>query len=153
MTSISDQPRKIDAFQRDWEHFQHQADIGVRGFGPDPAAAFAGAALAMTAVMVDPRTVRPVNRVSINCRASGLELLLYDWLNALIYEMSTRKMLFSSFEVNIFDHYQLQAEARGENLRLSRHYPAVEIKGATFTELVVREVDAGRWLVQCVVDV
>jgi SHS2 domain-containing protein len=23
-----------------WEHFDHGADIGVRGFGPTPAAAF-----------------------------------------------------------------------------------------------------------------
>ena len=33
-----------------WEHFPHDADVGVRGFGPTPAEAFAQAALALTAV-------------------------------------------------------------------------------------------------------
>ncbi len=149
------QTRRTDDCQNDWEHFHHRADIGVRGYGPDPPSAFARAALAMTAAMIDPRTVKPVNRVTIHCRAPGLELLLYDWLNALIYEMSTRRLLFSFFEVKITAHgqlWELQAEARGEKLQASRHHPAVEVKGATLTELSVRKIAAGRWLAQCVID-
>ena len=139
-----------------WEHFRHQADIGVRGFGPDPAAAFARAATALTAVMVDPETVKPLVKVTVRCQAPDLELLLYDWLNALVYEMSARKMLFSSFAVEIFAHGQfreLRAEVWGETLRTSRHHPAVEVKGATFTELAVRQLADKHWLAQCVVDV
>jgi len=34
-----------------WEHFSHDADIGVRGFGPSIEAAFEQAALAQTAVV------------------------------------------------------------------------------------------------------
>lgn len=36
-----------------WEHFPHQADIGVRGMGATLAQAFEQAALALTAVIVD----------------------------------------------------------------------------------------------------
>jgi SHS2 domain-containing protein len=36
---------------------------------------------------------------------------------------------------------------------VARHQPAVEVKGATFTELKVRRTDQGEWLAQCVVDV
>jgi len=34
-----------------WEHFPHEADIGVRGFGATPAEAFEQAALALTAAV------------------------------------------------------------------------------------------------------
>lgn len=80
------------------------------------------------------------------------ELLLVEWLNALLLEMAQRKMLFSRFEIKLSDHH-LTAKMWGERLDLPRHQPAVEIKGATFTELRVRRDADGRWLAQCVVDV
>ena len=42
--------------QPTWEHFPHQADMGVRGIGPTKEAAFEGAALVLTAVITDPVT-------------------------------------------------------------------------------------------------
>jgi tRNA nucleotidyltransferase (CCA-adding enzyme) len=41
----------------------------------------------------------------------------------------------------------------GEPLDADRHQPAVEIKGATYTQLSVSENDAGTWTARCVVDV
>lgn len=75
-----------------------------------------------------------------------------DWLNALVYEMATRHWLFARFEVAI-DGQRLHARAWGEPLDLARHEPAVEIKGATYTMLAVRQQSDGQWLAQCVVDV
>ncbi|MEO8326472.1 MAG: archease, partial [Nitrospirota bacterium] len=34
-----------------------------------------------------------------------------------------------------------------------KHEPAVEIKGATYTELSVRRIEGNGWVAQCVVDV
>ena len=65
-----------------WEHFEHGADIGVRGFGATKASAFEQAALALTAVITDPGAVEARERVSIACEAPDAELLLADWLNA-----------------------------------------------------------------------
>ncbi|HEV56722.1 MAG TPA: archease [Phycisphaerales bacterium] len=135
-----------------WEHFEHEADIGVRGTGETAAAAFEQAALAMTAVIADPESVSAREPVSVHCEAPDLELLLVDWLNALVYEMATRHWLFARFEVAI-DGQRLHARAWGEPLNLARHEPAVEIKGATYTMLAVRQQSDGQWLAQCVVDV
>ena len=135
-----------------FELFEHQADIGVRGHGASVAEAFARAALAMTAVVTDPDAVAPSEPVVLHCHAPDRELLLVDWLNALIFEMATRRMLFSRFEVSI-DGQDLEATAWGEAVEVARHQPAVEIKGATYTELAVRREADGRWLAQCVVDV
>ena len=138
--------------QRTWEHFSHAADIGVRGFGSTLAGAFEQAARALTAVVVDLDSVQAQHVVEIRCENPDPELLLVDWLNALVYEMAVRHMLFSRFDVRI-DGPRLEARAWGENLDLSRHRPAVEIKGATFTELKLAQDADGRWTAQCVVDV
>jgi len=134
-----------------WEHFDHGADIGVRGWAPTKAGAFEQAARALAAVIATPGQVRPAVAVALSCRAADDEALLVAWLNTLVYEMATRRMLFSDFEVGIADH-RLHARARGEPLDAARHQPAVEIKGATWTALRVAPSQGG-WLAQTVVDV
>lgn len=140
------------SMQPNWEHFPHEADMGVRGIGSTKEAAFEGAALALTAVITDPAEVMPTQPVTVACEAPDDELLLVDWLNALVYEMATRKMLFSRFAVRLNDH-GLQGTAWGEPVDVARHQPAVEVKGATYTELSVKQDEQGRWIAQCVVDV
>jgi tRNA nucleotidyltransferase (CCA-adding enzyme) len=135
-----------------WEHFPHGADIGVRGVGDSKEEAFAQAAIALTAVMTEPASVSAKERVDIACEAPDDELLLVNWLNALIYEMATRKMLFCRFEIRI-DGERLAAKAWGEALDLERHQPGVEVKGATCTALSVKRDDQGHWVAQCIVDV
>jgi len=134
-----------------WEHFEHGADIGVRGRGATRAEAFEQAALALTAVVADPAAVRPGERIELACEAPDDELLLAEWLNALVYEMSTRRMLFSRFAVAL-DGTRLRAEAWGEPVDAARHQPAVEVKGATYTMLRVAR-EGGGWVAQTVVDV
>jgi len=134
-----------------WEHFDHGADIGVRGRGPDKATAFAAAALAMTAAIAEPGQVRASEPVAIACEAPDDELLLVDWLNALVFEMATRRMLFGRFDVAI-DGRRLVATAWGEPVDVARHRPAVEVKGATLTSASVTARD-GEWTAQCVIDV
>ncbi len=135
-----------------WVHFPHQADIGVRGIGPTLASAFEQAALAMTAVVTDPERVAAEQVVEIDCEAPDDELLLVDWLNALILEMAACHMLFGRFAVTLEGH-RLHATAWGEGVDPERHQPVVEIKGATYTALKVGRDEFGQWLAQCVVDV
>jgi len=135
-----------------WSHFHHGSDIGVRGIGRSKAEAFEQAAIALTAVITDPTSVLPNTAVHVRCDGPDDALLFVDWLNALIFEMATRKMLFSRFEVHL-DGHRLEGKAWGEQTDVTRHQPAVEVKGATYTELAVRKESAGEWVAQCVVDV
>jgi len=136
----------------DWELFPHKADTGVRGFGPDIARAFEQAATGLTAVITDPRKVAPRVAVKVDCTAPDLELLLVEWLNALVFEMATRRMLFSRFAVRIEEGH-LHGRAWGEAVDVARHEPATEVKGATLTALEVGRRPDGLWVAQCVVDV
>ena len=146
------QSAKSDSGVGYWAHFPHQADMGVRGVGPTREAAFEQIALAMTAVVVDPAKLVPAMAVDIRCEAPDDELLLVDWLNALILEMAVRHMLFSRFEVSL-DGQRLNATAWGGPVDLDKHQPAVAIKRATYTELSVGRSESGQWVAQCVVDV
>lgn len=135
-----------------WEHYDHGADIGVRGVGDSKAAAFEQGALSLTAVITDPGKVRPRTRVEVRCEAPDDELLFVEWLNALVYETAVRGMVFSRFQVQIRDG-RLRGSMWGEAIDPSRHDPAVEVKGATLTTLHVGRDDRGRWVAQTVVDV
>ena len=135
-----------------WEHFPHEADMGIRGIAPSLEEAFAQAALALTAVITNPAKVKPRETITLTACDPDPELLFVDFLNALILEMATRRMLFSRFHVTISGD-RLTAAAQGEAVDIVRHQPAVEIKGATYTELAVKHLKNGAWSAQCVVDV
>jgi SHS2 domain-containing protein len=134
-----------------FETFAHDADIGVRGRGGTLSEALANAGRALTAVVTDPASVREVLSVEIACASPDPEVLLFDWLNALVFEMATRRVLFRRFEVRV-EGASLVARAFGEPVEVARHQPAVEVKGATLTGLRVAR-EGGAWVAECVVDV
>jgi SHS2 domain-containing protein len=134
-----------------WEHFAHDADIGIRGWGRTPAEAFEQAACALTAAVTQ-QTVTPRSEVRVSCTAPDLELLFVEWLNAIVYEMAVRRMLFGQFAVRI-ENGRLHGTLRGEQVDVVRHAPAAEPKGATYTALKVARDAGGLWSAACVVDV
>lgn len=134
-----------------WEHFAHDADVGVRGLGATPAEAFEQAARALSAVVTDAE-IEPRTMVEVRCEAPDPELLLVEWLNAVIYEMAVRNMLFGRFAVRIAGQ-RLDGSLWGEPVDVARHSPACEPKGATYTALKVGQDCGGMWSAACVVDV
>jgi SHS2 domain-containing protein len=134
-----------------WEHFSHQADIGIKAAADSLPETFEQAAVALTAIVAEPGNIAPTQTVQIGCSAENNELLLIDWLNSIIYEMAVRKMLFSKFQVEI-ENLKLSAKIWGEKINQAKHSPAVEPKAVTYNQLSVKE-ENGKWTVQCVVDV
>jgi SHS2 domain-containing protein len=54
MLSLDSQPRRARNNRRRWEHFPHDADIGVRGFAESPASAFEQGAVAALSDQIEP---------------------------------------------------------------------------------------------------
>lgn len=52
-----------------WEHFYHQADIGIRGIGASKEEAFEEAGLALTSVITDVGFLEPKDLVKVACEA------------------------------------------------------------------------------------
>lgn len=139
-----------------WQHFPHGADIGVEGRAPTLEGAFEQAARALTAIELDPDSLEARDAVEIACEAPDRELLLVDWLNALIFEMSTRRMAYGRFEVRVEplgERLVLHGRAWGQVVDPERQELAVEPKGATYTALSVGRQADGSWIARCVVDV
>ena len=114
-----------------WQHYPHQADMGIRGTGPTKEAAFCQAALALTAIITDLKNIEPKSSVRIICaRDEDDEITFINWLNALLCEMSTKNMLFSKFDISMTQN-KLEATAWGETVDIKKHQPTVEVKAAT----------------------
>ena len=140
----------------DAEHFEHGADVGVRGRGRTVAEAFEGAARALFLLLCeDLAGVRFEAGQPVACEAATLEELLVAFLNELIFFSESRSLVFGSFDVQIEsvgEHCRLTGRALGEPFNPDRHAFTVQPKGATFTALQVARRD-GEWVAQCVVDV
>lgn len=134
-----------------WEHFTHDADIGIRGIGPELSDAFEMGALGLTNVIADSSTIKPIITLQVACSAPDIEILFADWLNTIIYNMEIHNMLFCEFNVTI-KNLALEAIIKGETVDRLRHLPVVEAKGATYTELHVYQ-EHGVWIAQCIIDV
>ncbi len=139
-----------------WEHFEHGADVGVRGRGESPERAFEAAACALFALLADDlAAVRLSVEERVECEAGNLEELLVAFLNELLFLFDSRHAVFGRFEVGIGETpggVRLTGTARGEPFDPERHEFTVLPKGATFTALEVARRNGG-WIAQCVVDV
>jgi SHS2 domain-containing protein len=134
-----------------YETFEHEADIGIRGFGNSLEQAFENAAVALYSVMVNIGKIALTEKRVIVVSAPDRELLLVEWLNALLAISDIERLVFSKFEVKIEDT-SLTGIAWGEPLDRVRHEAHVEVKGATYHMLSVKK-EHGRYWAQCVVDV
>lgn len=137
--------------KKNWEHFSHGADVGVRGIGKNVEEAFEMGAQALTMIVAEEHEIKSTESLEIQCHAPNLEILFFDWINAVIYEMDTRHMVFGSYDIHIHEN-DLKAKISGEPLDLAKHSSTVEPKGATMTELKV-EKKGDSWIAQCIVDV
>lgn len=135
-----------------WRHFEHKADAGIEGRGPDMETAFAQAGLALIAVIADPDSVHPRSTHHIVCNSEDPELLFFDFINEIIFLITSEGMLFSQIDVKITGP-ELNAQLKGEPINPDRHDPAVEIKGASFNELRVEHKNNNLWVARCIVDV
>jgi SHS2 domain-containing protein len=142
---------KDDLSPTRWEHFPHGADVGIRGRGASLAEAFEQAGLALTGIVTDAE-IEPRTPVEVNCQAPDIEVLLVEWLNAIIYEMAVRSMIFGKFKVAL-NGTGLRSTMWGEPVDQAKHSPACEPKGATFTALRVAKESDGTWSAACIIDV
>jgi SHS2 domain-containing protein len=134
-----------------YETFEHEADIGIRGFGNSLEEAFENTAVALYSVMVNIGKIAPKEKKVVAVSAPDRELLLVEWLNALLALSDIERLVFTKFEVKI-EALSLTGTAWGEALDHVRHEAHVEVKGATYHMLSIQE-EQGRYRAQCVVDV
>lgn len=135
-----------------YEYFEHQADIGIRGKGSTLAEAFEQAALAMFEIMVETRELKINKPQSVEVEGNDLNELLIAWLSELLFLKDVEGKMFSRFEIESIDKNKLTANVYGEPIDSSRHKLKLEVKAATYTQLIIEKKD-NNWIAQCLVDV
>ncbi len=140
---------------RKWEHYEHTADIGIRGYGRTLEESFENVAIALFDVMVDVRKVEPKEVREIEVSGKDLYALLYNFLEELLILHDTEGLVFSDFEVKIEkteEGYKLKAKAYGEPLDYEKHEPKEEVKAITYHDMKIEQLEEGTWIAQLVPD-
>ena len=132
------------------------ADIAFRARGADLAALIASAARATVATMVEEfDTIRPSQSRPVELQAGDAGLLLFDFLQELIYYKDAERLVLLPAGVTIDtgdDGYHLRAELRGEPIDPARHPVNADVKAVTMHRFEVLEKEDG-WEAMVVLDV
>jgi SHS2 domain-containing protein len=135
-----------------YEFFEHTADLGLRVRAETPEGIFVNAARALTnAIVENPESIRPLERTELSIAGDDRALLLFDWLNELLYRFEVNHRVYGKFEVQI-DSSGLEGSIWGEPIDHERHKLAHEVKAITYHELKFVRDDNG-WLAEVIVDI
>jgi SHS2 domain-containing protein len=135
-----------------YEIFEHTADLGLRIRAASLESLFEEAAQALFSLIVpELQSIRPTESFDFRVAGKAHDLLLFDWLNELLYTYETRHLLLMEFCVS-FEEQGLTATARGEPLDRQRHVLDHEVKAITYHELKV-ERDGDAWVAEVIVDI
>lgn len=135
-----------------WEHFETEADVGVRAWGATRADAFAQAALGVFALIVKPEEVGERERREVRAQGDSPERLLANWINECLYVHEIEGFVVHRVEVDACTETVVHAVLHGEELDPGRHRLGTIVKAATLHRLSVAETE-GRHEVSVIVDV
>ena len=131
-----------------WEHFEVEADVGVRAW----AQALAQATLGVFALIVMPAEVEPRERREVRAQADGAEALLVAWIDECLYVHDIEGFVVHDVELSVCTDTLAHGVLHGEPLDPARHRVGTVVKGATYHEVKVA-VRNGVHEVKVIVDV
>jgi SHS2 domain-containing protein len=111
------------------------ADVAFTAWGRTPEELFTEAAKATTNVMVrDLKGVKKREKREIQVQAEAMDLLLFNFLQEVIYYKDAENLLLAYFRLKIEkkdEEYELTADSFGEVLDPRRHEQVVDVKAVT----------------------
>lgn len=125
-----------------YKSIDHPSDVGIIAYGKTREEIFENAAYGMFSLMADLDGVETKQSLEIKAEAEDPEALLVNWLNELIFNEDTKKMLFREFSIKKLTDTALEAVVSGEKIDLERHSLYRPIKAATYNQLLLRENQA-----------
>ena len=120
-----------------WETFEHEADVGLIVRGGDGPELFANAGLALFDLVCDLERVEERASYPLSGEAGGVETLLVEWLNELVYLFAGEGVVCRRFAFPDWSETGFRAEVFGEPADPERHDPRDLVKAATYHGLSV----------------
>ncbi len=132
------------------------ADVAFEAWGQTLEELFIAAADATMNVMVeDLTTIIPREHRTIRAEADAIDMLLFEFLQELIYYKDAERLLLRVSRVHIDrrdDHALLAAEASGEELDPQKHELLVDVKAVTLHRFQVERTADG-WRAMVILDI
>ena len=132
------------------------ADVAFRATGNTIEEMFVAAARATTNVMVDDlSTIERREEVQVDLSEQALDMLLFDFLNELIFLKDSRQLLLLPKELEITSKdpgIRLVATLSGEQLNPATHPLNADVKAVTLHRFEVKETPEG-WEATVVLDI
>jgi len=134
----------------------HTADVGVRAWGPDPAAAFAQAARGLFAIILDadPESWHgagePAAREA-SAEGSSWQALLVNWLAELLYLFEVDRFVPREIVMQVCAPPRVAATLRGTVLASMNEAAGTAVKAVTYHQLAV-EIAPARTELRVILD-
>jgi SHS2 domain-containing protein len=132
------------------------ADIAFEATGRDLPELFTAAADATVNVMIDNlEAIEPRETRCIALKNHAIDMLLFDFLQELIYFKDADRLLLRVREVQIDEkeeEYFLKAKVAGERLDDARHHQRADVKAVTLHQFQVEQTDSG-WKTTVILDI
>lgn len=119
----------------------HATDAFIEVTASDLSEAFLTAANAVIETTLDRKKVEEKEEMVIKVAGKDLCYLLFNWLEAVIYQLITEGFAIKKINLNLKknDEYEILATSYGEPIDLKKHDFKVEIKAPTFHEMKISE--------------
>jgi SHS2 domain-containing protein len=132
------------------------ADVAFKAYGSSMEEAFISAARATLNVMVENvDEVKPRTQRSFSLEAESAEMLLFDFLQELLFFKDAEQLLLRVRSVKVTHGdacWTINAHAAGEKIEESRHDMLVDVKAVTLHQFDLHQTTDG-WQATVVLDI
>jgi SHS2 domain-containing protein len=129
------------------------ADIAFEAEADTVDGLFESCALAITDIMVDPKTLQPSVGREFAISSPDLDRLLYDFLTELIVVKDVDSLIFGTFDVRVDPAaVSLTASAKGEAIDRERHHLRNDVKAVTMHLFGIKKEEK-KWRTTVVLDI
>jgi len=132
------------------------ADVAFEASGNNLSELFESAALAVTNTMVkNLDSVKAKVEKAIDLEADDVEILLFNFLQEIIFLKDAEKLLLSKVKANVVEKngkFRIKAKIKGEELDPNRHELLVDVKAVTMHLFEVKK-ERRTWKARVVLDV
>jgi SHS2 domain-containing protein len=132
------------------------ADIAFKAHGKDLVELFTAAADATMNVMVEELdSIRPLEQRDFNLENEALDMLLFDFLQELIYYKDSQQLLLRVDRLDFREEdglHRMAAQTNGEIIDPVRHLMRVDVKAVTLHQFELQQTSQG-WEAMVILDI
>jgi SHS2 domain-containing protein len=133
-----------------FEEISHTADVKIRARALTPDALFTDAFLALMQVVYGTDRKDGITK-EVRIDSDNIESLLCDFLSEILFIAEVEGLVFSQADITI-EGLSLTAVLSGESFDPLRHSSGTEVKGVSYSGLVI-EKDANGYMLDILFDV